>query len=90
MNIPSSAIRRMTEALLIPLRIPDHDPEKNPAVLLTLDEARAALRMGRQQFDDMRKTGMIETVSFGRSVRVVADSVRSLPARLKALATEAA
>jgi hypothetical protein len=53
-------------------------------VLLTLGEGRAALRVGKNQFNELRQAGLIETVKIGRSVRVVAESVASLPARLRA------
>jgi hypothetical protein len=62
------------------LKVPDHN---TPPVLLTIDEARAMLRVGKQQFDDLRKAGLIDTVRFGRSVRVVAATVHSLPDRLR-------
>ena len=73
-----------------PLRTP---PLKIPPVLLTLDEARAMLRIGRGQFNELRDAGFIETVRMGRSVRVVANSVAQLPSRLrdmKASSAEAA
>ncbi|MGJ0508416.1 MAG: hypothetical protein ACR652_15095 [Methylocystis sp.] len=62
-----------------PLKIPNREAAP---VLMTIDEARSALRIGKQQFADMRRLGLIETVSFGRSVRVVAASVHTLPERL--------
>jgi hypothetical protein len=63
------------------LRIP---AAQSKPVLLTLDEGRAALRVGKNQFNELRQAGLVETVKIGRSVRVVAESVASLPARLRA------
>ncbi len=64
---------------MIPLKIPKAE---TPAVLMTCDEARSALRLGRKQFDDLRKAGLLKAVKLGRSVRIVAASVHELPARL--------
>jgi hypothetical protein len=63
---------------------------ETPPVLLTLDEARASLRVGKKTFSDLREAGLIETVAIGRSVRVVAESIRALPDRLRSTSDTAA
>lgn len=55
----------------------------NTALLLTVEEAAARLRIGRSTVYELIRTGELETVQIGRSRRVVPESVADYVGRLR-------
>jgi excisionase family DNA binding protein len=58
-------------------------PVSPEAVLLSYAETSARLGFGRHQIRKLRQAGLLETVKLGRHVRFVAESVKTLPQRMR-------